>query len=423
MRFERLVIDNGDHTLAVDLHPRLTVLTGLGQLERDALTTELIGALSSSRPGVHLELQADSGTRFAVFRPEGAAARVIDIDNRMDVTQQFTDAQGRIDLLARAGLDTHSARRLMHIGPRRLAESVEGDSLVIQLASVDQAELWSAAERLQAANRELEREADEIGSSAEDAEAVARIEESHRHFEHTAAQAEQVRKVNFLVAGIAALFAIPASQALGLGGIIALAAIAAAAVVVSMVYWRRAEAAGRAETEALQAAGAHSYLGFHLQRVNGLLGSDAHRRRLLSAAESQRDAQARWAVLAGEVTAEWALQHRGAIVAASATGKTLTPQDTAAAGAAVTAAAHALRQQLAGVRSVGAGMETFPILLDEAFADLDPTLVAPLLELLLEQTMHQQALLFTESPAIASWARLEAMTGALEVVEPTPATL
>lgn len=422
MRFERLVIDSGDHSMAVDIHPRLTVLTGLGQFERDALATEIIGALSSSRPGVHLELQSDSGQRFAVFRPEGAEPRVIDIDNRLDVTSSFTDSDGRIDLLARAGLDQHSARRLMYVGAQRLTESVEGDRIILQLAGLDQAELWSTAERLQNAERQLEREADDLGSSAEDADAIARIEESHQAFEEAAAQAESVRKVNFLVAGIAALFSIPASQILGMAGILVLAAIAAAAVVVSMIYWKRAEAAGRAEAEALEAAGAHSYLGFHLQRVNGLLGSDAQRRRLLEVAEVQREAKARWAALAGNVTVEWALEHRGAIVAASATGRDLSPQDTEAAGEALTAATHAMQQQLAAVRNVGPGMENFPLLLDEPFTGIDPAAVAPLLEKILEQSAYQQVLLLTESEEIGSWARLEAMTGALEVVEPAPAT-
>jgi len=423
VRFERLVIDSGDHTLAVDIHPRLTVLTGLGQFERDAIATEVIGALSSSRPGVHLELQSDGGTRFAVFRPEGAAPRVVDIDNRLDVTSSFTGEDGRIDLLAKAGLDTHKARRLMYVGSQRLTESVEGDQLILQLASVDQAELWSTAERLQAAERDLEREADALGSSADDADAIARIEESHQQFEEAVTQAESVRKINFLVAGIAALFSIPAAQILGLAGIAMLAIIAAAAVMVSMVYWRRAEAAGRAEAEALEAAGAHSYLGFHLQRVNGLLGSDAQRRRLLQVAEAQRDATARWTALAGNVSMDWAIEHRGAIVAASATGRDLAPHDAEIAGEELTAAKHALQQQFAAVRCVGPGMENFPLLLDEPFTDLEPNVVAPLLETILEQSAHQQVLLLTDSADIAAWARLEAMTGALEVVEPAPATL
>ncbi|MGI9578981.1 MAG: hypothetical protein ACR2OH_12315 [Microthrixaceae bacterium] len=423
VRFERLVIDSGVHTMAVDLHPRLTVLTGLESFEREALTTEIIGALSTSRPGVHLEVQSDAGTRFAIFRPEGSTPKVIDIDNRLDVTSQFADADGRIDLLDRAGLDMHSARRVMCAGAGRLNEASEGDRLVLQLAAVEQTELWTTAERLTTADRALEREAEKIGSSPEDADAVARIEESHQRFEDAAAQAESVRKVNFLVAGIAALFSIPAAKMMGGLGIAAMAIIAAAAVMVSFAYWRRAQAAAGAEAEALEAAGAHSYLGFHLQRVNGLLGSDAHRRHLLEVAESQRDAQARWAVMAGNVSVEWALEHKASIVAASATGRDLAAQNVGPVDGPLAAATQALASCFHSVRQLGPGGENFPIILEEPFANTEPELVAPLLEKILEQSAFQQILLLTQSAEIESWARLEAMTGALEVVEPVPATL
>jgi hypothetical protein len=420
VRFERLVIDSGDHSLAIDLHPRFTVLTGLGQIERDALNTELIGALSSSRPGVHLELQADSGIRFAVFRPEGSDPRVIDIDHRLDVTNQFANADGRIDLLGRADLDTHRARKLMHLDSQNLSESVEGDRLVLTLAAVDQRELWATAEDLGAAIQYLDSEADDIGSSADDAEAVARIEQRHADFEAAQAQSEQIRKVNFLVAGIAALFAIPATRILGSAGLIALVAIAAAAVAVSIVYWRRVEAAAQAEAEALAQAGAQSYLGFHLQRVNGLLGSDARRRRLLAAAERRRSAESRWKVLAGSTTLDWALEHRSRIESAARSREHVQTVDQMATGTSVTAAAHLLRQRLAMLHNVGPGLETFPFLLDEPFVQLDDGAVAPLLSLLLEQSQHQQILLMTNQASITSWARLESMTGALEVVEPMP---
>lgn len=423
VRFERLVIDSGVHTMAVDLHPRLSVLTGLERFEREALTTEIIGALSTSRPGVHLEVQSDAGTRFAVFRPEGSTARVIDIDNRLDVTSQFADEDGRIDLLRRAGLDVHTARRLMTADASRLNEASEGDQLVLQLAGVEQTELWSTAERLVAANRELEREAEKVGSSPEDADAIARIESSHQHFEEAVAQAESVRKVNFLVAGIAALFSIPAARMMGGLGIAAMAVIAGAAVMVSFAYWRRAQAAANAEAEALEAAGAHSYLGFHLQRVNGLLGSDAHRRHLLEVAENQSDAQSRWSVMAGNVSVEWALEHKATIVAASATGRDLATQNVGPVDGPLAAATHALAGCFSAVRQLGPGGENFPLILDEPFARTDPELVAPLLEMILEQSAIQQVLLLTESQEIESWARLEAITGALEVVEPAPVAI
>ena len=66
MQFERLVLESGDNSIAFDLHPRLTVIAGLSQMERDGLINEFVGALGNSRSGVHLELVAGNGHRFAV---------------------------------------------------------------------------------------------------------------------------------------------------------------------------------------------------------------------------------------------------------------------------------------------------------------------------------------------------------------------
>ena len=59
VHFERLVIESGDNSISFDLHPRLTVISGLSQMERDGLVNEFIGALGNSRSGIHLELMAD----------------------------------------------------------------------------------------------------------------------------------------------------------------------------------------------------------------------------------------------------------------------------------------------------------------------------------------------------------------------------
>jgi len=209
VQFERLVIENGSSSVAFDLHPRLTVITGLSQMERDGLVSEFVGALGSSRSGIHLELVAGNGHRFAIFRPEGAPHRVIDVDQRLDVTQQFSDASGAIDLLYRAGLDQRTARRTMRFSAQDLAETTERGHYIQQLARIEQNELWSAAEALVIANRRLEEEADAVGSSVEDAEVIERIEHHHEQFERSQAESEKVRRLTFLSAGIAALISVP----------------------------------------------------------------------------------------------------------------------------------------------------------------------------------------------------------------------
>ena len=109
MRFERLVIEADDSTFALDFHPKLTVISSVGQVEREGLINELVGSLSSSRPGVHAEVVADNGGHFAIFRPRGARPLVVDVDASADVSARFTDAEGEIDLLSVAGMTARDA--------------------------------------------------------------------------------------------------------------------------------------------------------------------------------------------------------------------------------------------------------------------------------------------------------------------------
>ena len=317
MQFERLVIESGASSVSFDLHPRLTVIAGMSQMERDGLINEFVGALGNSRSGIHLELVAGNGNRFAVFRPSGAPHRVIDVDHRTDVTQQFSDATGSIDLLSRAGLDVRTARKVMRFGSQDLAETTERGAYIQQLARIEQNELWSAAEALVIADRRMEEEADAVGSSVEDAEVIERIERHHEQFERTQVDNEKVRRMTFLAAGFAALLAVPAAALIGTFAVIPLGLVALAAVAVSIVYWQRMEKARTAEEAALADAGAQSYLGFHLQRVNSLLGSDQGRQRLIRAAEEHRQAAQRWHALAGEVDVNWAVANRAEITGAA----------------------------------------------------------------------------------------------------------
>jgi ABC-type multidrug transport system fused ATPase/permease subunit len=420
VQFERLVLESGDNSIAFDLHPRLTVIAGLGQMERDGVINEFVGALGNSRSGVHLELMAGNGHRFAVFRPAGAPHRVIDVDRRVDVTSQFVDAAGSIDLLSRAGLDPRSARRMMRFGAQDLAETTERDHLLQQLARVDQNELWVAAEGLLIAHRRLEEEADAVGSSVEDAEVIERIEERHAAFEKTQAENEQVRRVTFLIAGIAALLSAPMARYVGRLGVIPLAVLALTAVAASVVYWRRTESARRHEEDALAEAGAESYLGFHLQRVNSLLSSDLGRQRLIKAAEEHRNAAQRWHALAGDIDVNWAVANRAEITSAARLRADVQPFGTDGSHRDDTAAiAHAVIGRLNLLRTLGPGRESFPALLDEPFAQIDPATVPAMLEVLVQGSAHQQIVLLTSSDRVAEWARVEAMTGNIGIIEPT----
>lgn len=424
MRFDRLVIEADENTFSLEFHPRLTVIGGVGRLEREGLITELVGSLSSSRAGVHAEIVADNGNRFAVFRPFGARARVIDVEASADVSSRFADDEGNIDLLSVAGLDTRSAKRRLRLTSTDLTTSTHHDQIIRRLAAVEPGRLWGLADRVSAARQILDEEADASGSAPEDASVVARIEERHAQFEEAQARAEKVRKISFFVGAGAAILAVPSVMMIGQTVAMALVILAATVTALSFFQHQRMEQARAAEEDALAAAGAQSYLGFHLQRVNGLLDSQASRQRLMQAGADHEAALAEWFDTAGDIVVDWAHEHREEIEEASRRARDVDalstgplPIDTE--NDEVAALAHALLQKLEEVRGIGPGGENLPLVLDDSLRGLPMELKAPLLEMLVRSSEKQQIVFLTEDADVADWARVEAITGDLSILEPT----
>ena len=170
-------------------------------------------------------------------------------------------------------------------------------------------------------------------------------------------------------------------------------------------------AAAAAEQEALAAAGAQSYLGFHLQRVDGLLHDDRQRRRLVEAAGTAAAARAAFVAVAGvDIDPSWALGHRKDVDAIRGGD----PRHAASESS----HAKLLRSRLAGLRSHAAGGESLPLVLDDAFRELAREDRPALLELLVERSHEQQIIFLTDDEEIATWARLEALAGEIAIVEP-----
>lgn len=425
MRVNRLVIESGDNTLGVDFHERLTVIAGVGRLEREGLINELIGSMSSARAGVHLEFTDARQRHLAVFRPATGRHRVVDTDKAADVTAEFTDRGGVVDILAQAGSDARGARKVMRLCADDLRTGEERDDAVQQLATVDQNRLWRAAERMLASENHLQHEADAVGSVPEDVEIIEKIEERHRAYEHAIEHHERVRKAAFGLGGGSGILGTVGTMMVGPIGLLALL-VGLGAAVGSIVFRRRMEEALVAEEQALEEAGASSYLGFHLQRVNGLLADDGHRKRLMDAAEGSREAQREWEAVAGSVTVDFAFKHKDAVDAAAQVRRNVDSLDTMSSTTPsisrdqATDLAQVLVQRLSEARGIGKSDPTLPLVLDEPFADVDPSVKPLLLELLSTTAGNPQVIFLTEDEDVASWARLEALTGDVSIIEPTP---
>ena len=426
MHFERLVIEAGADTFSLDIHPRMTVIAGVGRLEREGLITELIGALGRGRSGVHLEIASDAGARYAIFRPGGGRHRVVDIDNAADVTDQFT-TDGHLDVLDRAGLTGSNVRRQLCLSPGDLVTRSRHEEYVLTLARVDQSRLWDVAEKVRDRERHLTETAQAAGSDVEDAVVFEAIERRHHALEEAQEAHEKVRHLSFVLGAGAALIGISTAMLAGFWASVPFLTLAIIATAASIVYWQRMERARRDEAAALAEAGANSYLSFQINRVNGLLTNDHARRQMMRAAEDHRAALAEWRVLVGDIPINWAYEHareirseatrlRDTLGVRNPMALTLPESEETAAEL-----AHALMARLHTLKSIGAGGESFPLLVDDALADIDPASKPQLLEMLVKASARQQVIYLTEDEDVAAWARVEAMTGALGLVEPAPA--
>jgi hypothetical protein len=425
VHFERLVIESGQATFALDLHSHVTVVAGVGRLERDGLINELVAALGAGHQGVHLELASDAGTRYTIYRPVGGRHRVVDIDHEQDVTDAFVGPSGAVNLLERAGLDERQARQQMRVVEADLATTSTQEEYILTLAHVDQGRLWDVAWKVKDREDRLNQVAEAAGTTAHDAEAYQEVDRRHREFEEAQEQHERVRHVWFMVGGITAISVVPAAMIAG--GIVAIPLMVAAVVttIASMVFWNRLEAARKREQAALNQAGAHSYLNFQINRVNELVSIDQHRVDLMQSADYHRAALVEWKLLAGDVPVDWAIAHRREVRQAAARLRNtiggvrnpmaLTMSETEETTADV---GHALLARLDEMRLLGAGGETFPVFLDDPFANLPSETKPGLLELLVTASRAQQIIYLTEDPDVAEWARLEALTGDLAIVEP-----
>ena len=426
MHWERLILSSRDSSVTVRFHPRLTVVVGVGPLEREGITSEVLGALRGPRPGTNLEVVEADGSRLAILRPGwGLGDRVVELGSGEDVTAKYLTPDGRLDLLAPLGLTMADARRLVRFSALDVLAPAEEQRLVSALAALPQAEVWRAADRLSEARSALERVATEVGASTSDTEVIAEVEERHRQFERAQDRCEFIRHHGIFTGVACAIAGVPAVI---LNRLTALpfAALAGVFTVVSVVFRRKLAVAKQAEEEALTAAGAASYGGFLHQRIAVLMGTQEQRRRQVAdAVVEHRKAQAAWTKLVGDVDVDWAKSRQGLIAAAAAQAGDRTALELAhairrAQPASPRVLADLILRRVEQLREVGPTAEELPLILDEPFEGLDPAGTRWLLELLTRVAGHPQLVLLTEDPEVARWAEAEQLGGDLGVVAPSP---
>jgi hypothetical protein len=432
MHYERLVLEAGENTVSLRFHPRLTVVAGVGTQERDLLVAELFGGLTGGRPGVYLEVRDQGGYRIGITRRSGVDTdRVVELDSGQDVTEEFapaaTGSAGRLDLLSMMGLSADKARARYRLTAGELAVHTRADATIAALAALDQPRLWAAAGRLVAAEQVVAREARQADAAAEDAPLAEEIERRHAAFEAAQRRTRGARRATIFVAGscapaagvalaLHARFTAVGWLAVRLGAL-GLVGIAAVMTMVSVLFRHRAEAARRAENAALEAVGAESYFGFELQRIDSLIADQQALARMAAASEEHRRALTAWQAVASDVDPHWVLAQREAITERAQAGPSGLH---ARIDVDPLRLAQWLTGRFAAARRAGATGESLPLVLDDPLVALNPGVKAWALGMVSRFAGSAQVIYLTADRDVIAWARVEAMSGELSVVDAVP---
>ncbi len=395
VRIDRVELATPEDTVELSFHPNVTLVTGLARLEREALTSEILGAVGPGRPGLSVDVVADNGRLLEVKRPLKGAPTVRDVRTALDFTDDFLDGAS-VDVLHTLGFTRATTRRHLHVTPNTLAPSDNVDERIARLAAIDQQVLWAAGITLAeveveiaAASEEPVDEADAMRPDIEAAHAATDVAADRLD-----AASNQTLPIG-LTLGVVALL---------LGVFIAPVMAVPFAAATAWLFGRIAvrtkahREAVAAEEVLLAQAGLTNYLELQMKKVDELTATPDSRSRALELAELHRYAKESWEAIVGEgVTLEWAASRRAEITEAAARYVTVDQDDEDRA------VSDRISLALTEARSIA--REAVPVILDDPFSDLSDTALLHLLPTLEFHAPHIQLLVMTDDARVAQWAQ------------------
>ncbi len=460
MKIDRLELETISNKVDLRLHPRLTLVTGLGPDERQAFGTEILDSLRQGHPGLSVDVVEADGRLIELYRPLEGNPTVRDAVTGDDLTDQFLQ-DGTVDLLSAIPLppteqdvpvfELLRIQSLPHEAeiqegpdststapaPSTTAEESFSDAtptssttsfsskIINQLASLDQGVLWATAMVLAETEVEVDAHAtptpDDPGHPYPDA-LNELVEDRHAAVKVASALLEKDRVLHLTLAGtlgiIGLIGAIFASKVLGL--LFLAAAITAGTITARR--WRHLVLASEAEVEALEAAGLTCYLKLRMSELGGPPSEKSPEEELR---EIHALATQAWTDLVGPNTSlEWAVTNRKEIQLAAesmAAGNPDAPQDSPVEAPAAQASASVnpntrptaedglyvflpwLHRHLE--RVANAYQQCVPIVIDHCFTSSDSLTsqdINMVVELLSLHSSKLQLIVMTDNPEILS---------------------
>lgn len=408
VRIDRIELATSNDRVQLRLHPAITVVTGLGKLEREALASEVLGAVGPGRAGLSVDLVADNGRCLEVHRPLTGPSSVRDAVTCEDVTNAFLFGE-TVDILGALGLSRSQTRETLHFSEKDLQCTADLDATIARLGSIDQTRLWEAAIRLAEVEVEMAGLVDNEITADPLVDYADEIEHAHALRDIAADQLDQARSQS--ISGSGALTFIGIAVGLITHLLMSIPFLLGAAGL-AIRAWRKNKAFNEAvvaEEAVLTRAGVASYLNFQMKKVDELTSNNDVRSRSLELAESHRHARGTWESVAGKgVDLEWAASQRPQITAAA----------TRLQGDSGYPAGHATeclaRTFVAARSAVG---ESVPIVIDEPFAAVTDLELLDVLAAMETYAPHMQFIVMTNDDRILRWTRARMDGGLASIVK------
>lgn len=383
-------------TTAVDLafHHQTTVVAGLGRLEREALAVEVIGALRTGRAGLSADISTHAGRRLEIRRPLEGPPKVIDVDEFLDVTEEFR-ANGVVDPLGALGLTTS-----LRLTETDVVRAEDTSDRIQRLARLDQDRLWALAVSMAELDVLAAKAADDQAIDDQISPAAAeQIEQARAEVDMAQQRLEELSDQS--IVGSACLVLVGLIVAVLTHPVIAVPFIVGALTMGhrSWKWHQEHERAIATEREVLQTVGLESYLDFQLRKVDALTDDTKQRRETLLIAEKRRHAHEAWVQMVGsDVSLDWAATHRPTITTTAHRRSLLNAESTASEDEAVSLA---LADR---IREATMLAEPHLLLIDDIFSSQNDETVDRLLWLVDHHSQQLQFIVMSNDARVQRWA-------------------
>ncbi|MGI9602823.1 MAG: hypothetical protein ACR2QE_13130 [Acidimicrobiales bacterium] len=403
----------------------------MGQEGREVLLQQLIASMTGGLKGAHAEIRTDQGHKLTVVRSAKVPDMVIDTDRTTEVTEQFTGADGVVDVMGVWGMDATMARLEMEtVSNEKLAHRGADDRDLDRLARLDQELLWELV------NDVARRRADAETAESEFLEMLA-TQEADQADEHKADREDALNAIHvdvfereqgrgrfrniFVGAGVV-VFAAALAFMLAVPSTISQIAVAVAALPLLWSLYTLGK--GTLAKRALRSAEAETGMSLfesQVARVDSILSSGARRRAVRDSQSALEAAEAAWTEFTADADLGWVIRHKRLIQQAASLHRTGNLDPAAATesfGALVT------RMVFEDAAESHQG-EYLPLVFSEPFTEMSPAEIEVAIQLLAISAHTKQRIVLTDHPAAVAVARRGEKQQYLGVIEaaglPAPA--